>query len=59
MQHQGLEKVLEKAADQLECWMSRGLQAAMNNYNGDLSPPKKKKKDDEIRRNDHPEGNGT
>ena len=54
-----LEKVLEKAADQLECWMSRGLQAAMNNYNGDLSPPKKKKKDDEIRRNDHPKGNGT
>ena len=54
-----LEKVLEKAADQLECWMSRGLQAAMNNYNGDLSPPKKKKKDDEIRRNDHPERNGT
>ena len=52
-----LEKVLEKAADQLECWMSRGLQAAMNNYNGDLSPPKKKKTDDEIRRNDHSEGN--
>ena len=53
-----LEKVLEKGADQLECWMNRGLQTAMNNYNGDISPPKKKK-DDEIRRNDHPEGNGT
>ena len=52
-----LEKVLERAADQLECWMNQGLQAAMNNFNGDLSPPKKKKTDDEIRRNDHPEGN--
>jgi len=53
-----LSMVLEKTADQLECWMRQGLQAAMNNYNGELSPTKDKK-DDEIRRNDHPEGNRT
>ena len=53
-----LERVLETAADQLSCWMLQGTQQAMNNYNGDYSPIGKKT-DDEIRRDDHPEGNGT
>ena len=53
-----LERVLETAADQLAYWMLQGTQQAMNNYNGDYSPTGKKT-DDEIRRDDHPEGNGT
>jgi PTH1 family peptidyl-tRNA hydrolase len=53
-----LERVLETAADQLDCWVLEGIQQAMNNYNGDYSPTGKKT-DDEIRRDDHPEGNGT
>ena len=53
-----LERVLETAADQLACWMLQGAQQAMNNYNGDYSPTGKKT-DDEIRRDNHPEGNRT
>ena len=53
-----LERVLETAANQLACWMLQGTQQAMNNYNGDYSPTGKKT-DDEIRRDDHPEGNRT
>jgi len=53
-----LERVLETAADQLACWTLQGTQQAMNNYNGDYSPTGKKT-DDEIRRDDHPEGNRT
>ena len=53
-----LERVLETAADQLACWMLQGTQQAMNNYTGDYSPTGKKT-DDEIRRDDHPEGNRT
>ena len=52
-----LGKVLETAADQLACWMQQGIGPAMNNYNGDCSPTGNKT-DDEIRRDDHPEGNG-
>ena len=33
-----LEKVLARAADQLECWMNAGLQKAMNQFNGAISP---------------------
>jgi len=33
-----LEKVLERAAGQLECWLSAGLQKAMNQFNGAISP---------------------
>ena len=29
-----LEKVLERAAGQLECWLNAGLQKAMNQFNG-------------------------
>ncbi len=53
-----LERVLETAANQLVCWVLEDIQQAMNNYNGDYSPTGKKT-DDEIRRNDHPEGNRT
>jgi PTH1 family peptidyl-tRNA hydrolase len=30
------ERVLERAADQLECWLSEGVRAAMNRYNGQV-----------------------
>ncbi len=33
-----LEKVLERAAGQLECWVTAGLQKAMNQFNGAVSP---------------------
>jgi len=33
-----LEKVLERAAGQLECWLTAGLQKAMNQFNGVVSP---------------------
>jgi PTH1 family peptidyl-tRNA hydrolase len=33
-----LEKVLERAAGQLECWVAAGLQKAMNQFNGAVSP---------------------
>jgi len=29
-----LEKVLERAADQSECWLNEGIQKAMNQFNG-------------------------
>jgi peptidyl-tRNA hydrolase, PTH1 family len=33
-----LEKVLERAAGQIECWLSAGLQKAMSQFNGAISP---------------------
>lgn len=33
-----LEKVLERAASQIECWLSFGLQKAMSQFNGAISP---------------------
>ena len=33
-----LEKVLERSAGQLECWLDAGLQKAMNQFNGAISP---------------------
>lgn len=38
-----LEKVLERAAGQLECWLSAGLQKAMNQFNGAISPTNEEK----------------
>ena len=38
-----LEKVLERAAGQLECWLSAGLQKAMSQFNGTISPTENKK----------------
>jgi peptidyl-tRNA hydrolase, PTH1 family len=32
-----LEKVLERAAQQIECWLTAGLQKAMNQFNGAIS----------------------
>jgi peptidyl-tRNA hydrolase, PTH1 family len=34
-----LEKVLERAADQAECWLKAGSQQAMNAFNGTIEPP--------------------
>jgi len=31
-----LEKVLDRASDQLECWAADGLEAAMNQFNGSV-----------------------
>jgi len=33
-----MEKVLERAAGQMECWLSAGLQKAMSQFNGAVSP---------------------
>jgi PTH1 family peptidyl-tRNA hydrolase len=35
-------KVLEHAAGQVECWMRHGIQAAMNRFNGGVTPPQEK-----------------
>jgi len=33
-----LEKILDRAADQVECWLNAGLQKAMSQFNGAVSP---------------------
>ena len=38
-----LEKVLERAADQLECWLEAGIQKAMSQFNGTISPTNEEK----------------
>jgi PTH1 family peptidyl-tRNA hydrolase len=38
-----LEKVLERAANQIECWLDAGLQKAMSQFNGTISPTENKK----------------
>ena len=38
-----LEKVLERAANQIECWLDVGLQKAMSQFNGTISPTENKK----------------
>jgi PTH1 family peptidyl-tRNA hydrolase len=38
-----LEKVLDRAAAQIECWLSAGLQKAMNQFNGAISPTNEEK----------------
>lgn len=35
-----LEKVLARAADQVECWLAHGLQKAMSQFNGIVEPSK-------------------
>jgi peptidyl-tRNA hydrolase, PTH1 family len=38
-----LDKVLERAAGQLECWLAEGIQKAMSQFNGVLSPTNEEK----------------
>jgi len=38
-----LEKVLERAVGQIECWLDAGLQKAMSQFNGTISPTENKK----------------
>jgi len=38
-----LEKVLERAAGQMECWLGAGLQKAMNQFNGVVDSTNKEK----------------
>ncbi|HUD82478.1 MAG TPA: aminoacyl-tRNA hydrolase [Candidatus Saccharimonadales bacterium] len=40
-----MEEVLDRACQQVECWLSAGIQAAMNRFNGAVTaPPDKGKK---------------
>jgi len=34
-----MEKVLDRAADQAECWLTGGVQKAMNQFNGVVDSP--------------------
>ena len=38
-----LEKVLDRAAGQMECWLNAGLQKAMTQFNGAVSPVNEEK----------------
>ena len=38
-----LEKVLDRVADQAECWLSSGVEMAMNRFNGAPKQPKQEK----------------
>ena len=38
-----LEKVLDRAAGQLECWLDAGIQKAMSQFNGAISPTNEEK----------------
>ena len=38
-----LEQVLERAASQLECWLDAGIQKAMSQFNGAVSPTNEEK----------------
>jgi PTH1 family peptidyl-tRNA hydrolase len=38
-----LEKILSRAADQLQCWLTDGLQKAMSQYNGVINPTNEEK----------------
>jgi peptidyl-tRNA hydrolase, PTH1 family len=40
-----VEKVLAAACDQLECWLSAGIQKAMNQFNGIVDGPVKERKE--------------
>lgn len=42
-EHEMLKKVLERAAGQIECWLSAGLQKAMSQFNGAVSPTNEEK----------------
>ncbi len=40
-----VEKVLAAACDQLECWLTAGIQKAMNQFNGIVDDPAKERKE--------------
>ncbi|MDD5141190.1 MAG: aminoacyl-tRNA hydrolase [Verrucomicrobiales bacterium] len=40
----GLEKVLARASDQVECWLDGGIEKAMNQFNGVVDSTNEKKK---------------
>jgi peptidyl-tRNA hydrolase, PTH1 family len=42
-EHALLEQVLERAANQMECWLNAGLQKAMNQFNGAVCPRNEEK----------------
>jgi peptidyl-tRNA hydrolase, PTH1 family len=39
-----MEKVLDRAADQAECWLASGIEKAMNQFNGVVDPGNEEKK---------------
>ena len=39
-----MEKVLDRAADQAECWLADGIEKAMNQFNGVVDPGNEEKK---------------
>ncbi|MGO9479499.1 MAG: aminoacyl-tRNA hydrolase [Limisphaerales bacterium] len=39
-----MEKVLARAADQVECWLAAGIEKAMNQFNGVVDPANEEKK---------------
>ena len=39
-----MEKVLDRAADQAECWLDDGIQKAMNQFNGVVRPRERREK---------------
>ena len=38
-----LKQVFERVADQVDCWLSSGVEMAMNRFNGTLKRPKQEK----------------
>jgi PTH1 family peptidyl-tRNA hydrolase len=42
-EHELLEQVLSRVAGQIECWLSDGLQKAMSQFNGAISPKNEEK----------------